>query len=108
MGSQPTKIAVLDTGLDFEHPDLIFNPERRQRVRTQKDFTGEENSKGKENQRVFDETGHGTHVAGLLLDLAPDSELYMAKIAAQDPSPNRFIAEVNCYRLFTSFFSYNY
>ncbi|KAL1857089.1 hypothetical protein Daus18300_010432 [Diaporthe australafricana] len=91
---QPTKIAVLDTGLDLEHPDFIYNPERRQRIKDQKNFTRNKREAAYSNQGPFDdESGHGTHIAGLLLDMAPDSDLYIAKIAENNPSTNQFIAE---------------
>ena len=44
---------------------------------------------------MTDHTGHGTFVAGLILDYAPDAELYVAKIADRDPSDPRVIAKVS-------------
>lgn len=86
---------MLDTGLDLEHPDFIFDLERRQRIVYQKNFTTEDTSEEKTPKSTSDDSGHGTHIAGLLLDFAPNSELYIAKIAEQDPSPSVCIAEVH-------------
>jgi subtilisin family serine protease len=82
----PVKIAILDTGIDLTHPDM------EARI---------ENIKGKYNWlneklkgAVHDRNGHGTFTAGLLLDYAPDAQLYIAKIAENKPSSPRIIAEV--------------
>jgi len=71
------RVAVLDTGVDFEHPDLAG------RVVTSADFSG----KG----RASDGNGHGTHVASIIAGsgaasggtyrgVAPDAQLYVAKV----------------------------
>ncbi|KAG5925766.1 hypothetical protein E4U42_003954 [Claviceps africana] len=77
-GFAPVKIALLDTGYDKGHPDF----EARK-----------ENIGGKYNwldtepkNRVHDKNGHGTFIASLLLDFAPHSELYVAKITNDEPS----------------------
>lgn len=70
------KIAVLDTGIDLEHPDFSG------RIAATADFTGE---------GVTDESGHGTHVAGIAcgdgsgsggtyVGMAPRSELFVGKV----------------------------
>lgn len=65
------KIAVIDTGIDMNHPDF------------------KESLKGTINMHkhikdVTDEYGHGTHVAGLITGkhtgIAPEAELYVAKV----------------------------
>ncbi|KAI0553245.1 pfs domain-containing protein [Xylaria curta] len=83
--SVPVKVALLDTGLDLTHPDV------EARI---------ENIKGKYNwlqerfkHSVHDRNGHGTFTAGLVLDYAPDAELYIAKIAENNPSSPKTIAK---------------
>jgi subtilisin family serine protease len=69
-------IAVLDTGIDLDHPDF------RGRIAGVADFTGE---------GVTDLNGHGTHVAGIACGdggayggkytgVAPRGRLYVAKV----------------------------
>lgn len=65
------KVAVIDTGIDTTHPDLKHAIKKTIDLRN---HTG----------NVEDEFGHGTHVAGLIAGLhtgvAPESELYIAKV----------------------------
>lgn len=94
--TSPIKIAVLDTGIDRNH-DLI---EAR-----------EENIGGKHNlydpprRTVRDENGHGTFTASLVLDYAPDAELYVIKITGKkNASPDgHVVAQVG-----TNIFEENY
>ena len=53
-------VAVLDTGIDFFHPDLMVN------TSLSKDFSGD-NTGGNDNNRSI--KGHGTHVAGVIAAL---------------------------------------
>lgn len=70
------KVAVLDTGVDPEHPDL------KSRIKDMKDFSN--SSTG-----VKDVQGHGTHVAGIIagcdngigmVGVSPKVDLYIAKV----------------------------
>lgn len=53
-------VAVLDTGIDFKHPDLMVN------ISLSRDFSGD-NTGGNDNNRSIG--GHGTHVAGVIAAL---------------------------------------
>ncbi|KAH7417511.1 peptidase S8/S53 domain-containing protein, partial [Cadophora sp. MPI-SDFR-AT-0126] len=81
----PIKIAILDTGVDLNHPDMDA---RDHQIKGKYNWTSERFRK-----MVHDNNGHGTHTAGLLLDYAPDAELYIAKIAETKPSSPEIIAK---------------
>ncbi len=70
-GRGPSKIAVLDTGIDTGHPVIRANAER---IIQQKDWVADGNGA----QDIY---GHGTHTAALLLQLAPSAHIYVARIA---------------------------
>ncbi len=53
-------VAVLDTGIDFKHPDLMVN------ILLSRDFSGD-NTGGNDNNKSIG--GHGTHVAGVIAAL---------------------------------------
>jgi subtilisin family serine protease len=70
------KVAILDTGVDFNHRDLIQN------IRATINFTDS-------RYGTLDINGHGTHVAGIIaavdnqigmIGVAPQAELYCAKV----------------------------
>lgn len=70
------RIAILDTGIDANHPDLA------ERVAATTDLTGEGSR---------DDNGHGTHVAGIVAaggdrfrGVAPESSLHVAKVLRSD------------------------
>ena len=76
-------VAVVDTGLDFAHPDLGLNPE----VIGVNSF----NSFGGSCQYIH---GHGTHVAGIIaarnntigvVGVAPNATLYCVNVFRPDP-----------------------
>jgi subtilisin len=71
------KIGVLDTGIDYKHPDLATN------YKGGHDFINNDDD-------PMDDNGHGTHVAGILaaarngkgvVGVAPDAELYAVKVS---------------------------
>ena len=68
------KIAVLDTGCDAEAPSLRLPG--RKKIKLWKDFV--ENS-----PTLTDDHGHGTHLATLILQIAPYAELCVARVAKQ-------------------------
>lgn len=72
-----TVVAVLDTGIDYNHPDLKENVvDGRSFVFTEKDY--------------MDYNGHGTHVAGSIaangkiLGVAPETKLLAVKVLNKD------------------------
>lgn len=69
----PVRIAVLDTGVDLNHPDIEA---RLEQIKGKYNWV-DEGSKG----QVHDRNGHGTCTTGLLLDFAPNAEIYVAKVA---------------------------
>jgi hypothetical protein len=82
----PIKIAVLDTGIDKTHPNLVA---REERIIKKYNWTNEDQKKA-----VGDNNGHGTFVANLLLDYAPGAQLCVAKIAEDSkPSPPELVAK---------------
>jgi len=72
------RVAVLDTGIDYNHP--IFVPYQNPatgRVRGRNFTTDNPND-------IMDRHGHGTHVSGTVVALAPDIELWNYKVIADD------------------------
>ncbi|MEE8425221.1 MAG: S8 family peptidase, partial [Elusimicrobiota bacterium] len=70
------KVAVVDTGIDFQHPDLAAN------------YKGGYNALDKKKPPL-DDHGHGTHVAGTIaavkdgrgvVGVAPNASLYAVKV----------------------------
>ncbi|MBI4676524.1 MAG: S8 family peptidase [Elusimicrobia bacterium] len=80
------KVAVVDTGIDFDHPDLKAN------------IAGGWSAVDTENpQNYKDDNGHGTHVAGTIAALddaagvvgvAPETTLYAVKVLDKNGSGN--------------------
>lgn len=72
------RIAILDTGIDesntFFRGVLCTRRERDDPVKEKKSFVGAPNECG-------DTFGHGTNVAHLILKIAPEADLYIAKIS---------------------------
>ena len=75
------KVGVIDSGIDLYHPDLS------KRVKKYINFTSSDRND------VFDENGHGTHVAGIIaatrngqgiVGVAPMANLYVAKAFGQN------------------------
>ncbi len=70
-------VAVIDTGIDYRHPEL------KDRVMGGKDFTG--------SKDFIDDNGHGTHVAGIIAasgqkisGVAPKANLLAVKVLDKD------------------------
>jgi len=77
--SPPVKIAVLDTGIDMQH-NYIKGCKKANRIKHVKSFVTDD--KG-----LDDVCGHGTHVAALLLKVAPECQIYIAKVASGGKIP---------------------
>jgi RHS repeat-associated protein len=63
-GAPSTVIAVLDSGIDFNHPDLINNQWTNPRPNSDADLHGWDFVA--DNAEIKDEQGHGTAVAGVI------------------------------------------
>ncbi len=81
---QGVKIAVIDSGIDYNHPDLSAN------------YAGGYDFVNKDND-PFDDNGHGTHVAGTVaavvnnagvVGVAPEAWLYVLKVLNASGSGN--------------------
>lgn len=66
------KVAILDTGIDLEHPLLKPYVDAGQIAETY-DFT-------RARVPTEDVHGHGTHTAHLLLKTAPNASIYVARV----------------------------
>jgi subtilisin family serine protease len=84
--TQQVKIAILDTGIDLNHPDVQA---RNENIKDKYNWLNE-----KAKSIVHDVGGHGTFVTCLLLDFASDAEIYIAKIADKKPASPVVIAKV--------------
>ncbi|KAH7378165.1 hypothetical protein BKA64DRAFT_251663 [Cadophora sp. MPI-SDFR-AT-0126] len=71
------KIAILDTGIDISHPDFKEDQSAsrwNRRIKAPEDFL---NPEGK----AYDTCGHGTYCVGLLRRVAPEADIYVARVA---------------------------
>lgn len=82
------KVAVLDTGVDYLHPDLAANV-----------VAG--TSTVNYTPSFVDDNGHGTHVSGIIaapkngsgiIGVAPDADLYVAKVL--DSQGNGYLSDI--------------
>lgn len=80
---QGIRIAIIDTGIDYNHPDLGGCYGANCKVRGGYDFVNDDAD-------PMDDHGHGTHVAaiaaanGLQTGVAPDATLYAYKVLDKD------------------------
>jgi hypothetical protein len=72
---QRIKVAVLDTGVDITHPNIKGN------ISGHKSFV--------DDDATVDRSGHGTHIAGVILNLTTNVDLYIGKVIASRKSENR-------------------
>lgn len=82
------KICIIDTGIDMNHQSLRG---AKKRIEGMRDFKGDA-------MDLKDETGHGTNVAELILRLAPEAAICVAKVAVANTVPQedtKLISEVS-------------
>jgi len=85
--AEKIKVAVLDSGVDMEHP--LLKP-HQSRIREVKDWTGQ----------LGDQVSHGTCVTALVLSIAPNAEIYVAKVFESTRSTvhtKRYVSEVSIF-----------
>jgi subtilisin family serine protease len=75
--SNPVKLAILDTGVDAKHPWINENWTKKWKKAPFYDFTS---SAPYERTTPTDEVGHGTQMAGIILHIAQDVELYVIRV----------------------------
>ncbi len=81
------KIAILDTGIDSTHPDLLYNRDGSTKIIAQQSFV-DIDFDGIPDEGPEDLNGHGTHVAGTTagngyqIGVAPDAFLLNAKVCS--------------------------
>ncbi|KAH7309953.1 hypothetical protein BKA65DRAFT_485176 [Rhexocercosporidium sp. MPI-PUGE-AT-0058] len=71
------KIAILDTGIDLSHPDFKEDQSvsrTNRRIKIPEDFLDVDG-------KAHDTCGHGTHCVGLLRKVAPEADIYVARVA---------------------------
>jgi subtilisin family serine protease len=80
------KIAVLDTGIDLDNDYIEVHSGR---------ISGHNWLRKPKSKRINDTHGHGTHIAGLLLDLIPNAEIYVAKVTDGGNTDPEILARVS-------------
>jgi subtilisin family serine protease len=77
------RIAILDTGIDLGHP--YFDEKiRKGGTQSRREIVTECKSFLPGKRGDEDEHGHGTHAASLILRLAPNSKVYVARVIDDD------------------------
>jgi subtilisin family serine protease len=84
------RVAVIDTGVDAEHPDLQGT------IALFRDFVGD--AEGRFSERPYDDNGHGTHIAGAIvgrghLQLNPVSYYWMTGERGIAPDARLLVAK---------------
>lgn len=68
------RVAVVDSGIDTEHPDL------KGKVKESVEIVTEDGHLGFRPSTSGDQAGHGTACAGIITSVAPDVDLYSVKV----------------------------
>jgi len=93
-------VAVLDTGVDVDHPALAANvlPNGVNMLENTFDVGDVPNGIDDDNDGQVDEmVGHGTHVAGTVLQVAPDAEILPVKVLDSDGVGDTFSVTAGMY-----------
>ncbi|MDX1745451.1 MAG: S8 family serine peptidase, partial [Halobacteriales archaeon] len=88
-GGRGVDVAVLDSGVDRDHPDIV------DRIEVCRDYSGP----GVRRDSCTDRDGHGTHIAGTIaatggengtgiFGVAPEADLWIFKVCARDGNCN--------------------
>ncbi|NNE43282.1 MAG: S8 family serine peptidase [Gemmatimonadetes bacterium] len=80
-------VAVLDTGLDFTHPDLMARAPLNgwDFVAPDSDPTDQIDGVDEDGDGIYDEAaGHGTHVAGIIHAMAPSATILPVRVLNSD------------------------
>ncbi|KAI1740736.1 hypothetical protein F4680DRAFT_465012 [Xylaria scruposa] len=80
------RVAILDTGVDPS--DRMIKAALRNRIRDRHSFVGSDPSEH------VDTCGHGTHVARLLLKIAPTAEIFIGKICEGKHLDNSLMSSI--------------
>lgn len=67
-------MAILDTGINIQNPGIFAQADRIKDIR---DWTGG----AIYGEYGEDVSGHGTQIAGIILDLAPNVDIYIARVS---------------------------
>ena len=82
-----TAVAIIDSGIDYDHSAFRSTKISPYSYNASTDEIVEysKNTDGSYNWSVINDTdGHGTAVAGIITDIAPDTELYVIKVQPDD------------------------
>ncbi|MBV9210111.1 MAG: S8 family serine peptidase [Acidobacteria bacterium] len=79
---QPIIVAVLDTGIDLNHPAFAG------RLVQGHDFVDNDDNPSEEGSSEIGPYGHGTHVAGLIAMVAPDAKIMPIRVLGADGRGN--------------------
>jgi subtilisin family serine protease len=88
--SDAVRIAILDTGVDGSHPGIYPHWKQVRNIRSWvgnkvQTVYGDGDMSEKQIRKVRqDESGHGTHTTGLVLKVAPNADIFIARIANSD------------------------
>jgi subtilisin len=74
------RVAIVDSGVDTEHPDL------KGKVRESVEAVTEDGKIVFKPSTTGDQAGHGTACAGIISSVAPDAELYSVKVLGPNAS----------------------